>query len=330
MVRSFKAHAEARGRGVVVCRLIVTFFLCVMPLYSQRALRQVFPAEMPLLGGHAGLSGLKSLSPAFANDLGNPLVQKYFAEYASEGGKKLLSETMERAAPYLAFIRSRISEKGLPKEILYLPVVESSYTVSAVSKSGAAGLWQFMANSVAPFNLQINDTLDERFDFWKSTEAAIAKLQDNYNALGNWELALAAYNIGLGAMQRIIKETGTKNYWELVALGKIKPETAQYVPKLIAAAYILENPRYFQLDINWLPDPNWQRIGIVQTQISLEALAQLAGMDYATLLAANRECLNGITPAQEMHSIKVPAQYTDTVMQILTNHSIMAVIMPIL
>jgi membrane-bound lytic murein transglycosylase D len=219
---------------------------------------------------------------------------------------------MADAAPWLPFIREEIARRNLPPELLYLPVIESGYKLRALSRSGAAGLWQFMRNSIAPFDMRVTSLVDERLDFWKSTQGALGKLEDNYRALGDWPLALAAYNMGLGGLQRVIRQSGLRDYWELAARNLIKTENAHYVPKFLAAAYVLSNPRRFGLDLDWSPDPRWTRIK-AGAQVDLERLAQEAGIDAALLREANAECLQGITPSGSWYYLKVRGADADAV-----------------
>ena len=137
------------------------------------------------------------------------------ASYLTAGGKKWLKTVMERSLPYLAYIEEKIEEYGLPKELVFLPVIESEYSPYAVSRSGATGIWQFMRNSISGYGLSISDWADDRKDFMKSTDAALRKLKDNYTALGDWLLAIAAYNAGLGAVSRAVKtsEGESIDFW---------------------------------------------------------------------------------------------------------------------
>jgi membrane-bound lytic murein transglycosylase D len=256
------------------------------------------PEGGPYAGRGAGVPGI----PGFDR----PLTKQYVERYSAGGGREWLLSVRQKASPYIPFIRARIAARNLPPEFLYLPVIESGFIPTARSKSGAAGLWQFMRNSVAPFDIKINDWVDERMDFWKSTEGALRKLEDNYRALKDWPLALAAYNAGLGGIQWAVRQAGKADYWYLSEKKFIKTETIHYVPKLLAAAYILSNPRRFGLDLDWSADPRWERIP-VERQTDLELLAAEAGVDAAALRAANRELLYGITPPDRNYHLKVRA-----------------------
>jgi membrane-bound lytic murein transglycosylase D len=211
---------------------------------------------------------------------------------------------MERGVPYLGFIRKEIAERGLPPELLYLPVIESQFLVTAVSKSGAMGLWQFMKNSIAPFDIKVNDWVDERRDFWKSTQGALRKLDENYRYFGDWPLALAAYNAGLGAVSKMVKDSGLRDYWLLSDRKILKTETIHYVPKLLAVAHILSNPRRYGLPLRWAADLQWTRVAVTR-QADINILASEAGIDAGELKKANRELIYNITPPESGYSLKV-------------------------
>ena len=110
------------------------------------------------------------------------LIDKYRTEFMSDFGRKWLTGVMQNAAVYRPYIRRTLAEYGLPQCLEFLPVIESSYNVYAVSKSGATGLWQFMENSIAGL-LEKNEWLDERKDPWLSTNAAVKKLNQLVDSL---------------------------------------------------------------------------------------------------------------------------------------------------
>ena len=108
-----------------------------------------------------------------------PEVEYWRNIYLSEKWQKILRGILENAVEYRIYVRNCVSQRDVPLELEYLPVVESGYKTSVRSRSGAIGMWQFMANSVRPF-LKLNEYVDERYDPWLSTQAGISKLQDNY------------------------------------------------------------------------------------------------------------------------------------------------------
>jgi membrane-bound lytic murein transglycosylase D len=222
---------------------------------------------------------------------------------------------MKNAEPYMAFIRQRIEEKNLPWELLYLPVIESEFIGSSRSKSGASGLWQFMRNSVKPY-MQITEWVDERLDFWKATEGALSKLSENYRVLGDWALALAAYNMGLGGVNRVIQQTGVKDYWELCHRKSLKVETIHYVPKLLAVSYILTNHRKFGLEMNWERSPEWTRVNVGKS-VDLGLLANASGVSLSKLQRANQELIFNVTPPDKDYQLKVHVSDAEQISAVL-------------
>jgi membrane-bound lytic murein transglycosylase D len=199
------------------------------PFRSQRHVRTTVPALF--LRQNRDFEAPRPLSIA---GLDHPLTQKYIQQYSSRGGLSWLQAVIDKGGPYLAFIRREVEARNLPPELVYLPVIESGFLPTAVSRSGAVGLWQFMRNSIGGYGMGITDYADERMDFWKSTHGALKKLEDNYKKLGDWSLALAAYNAGLGGVQRLMKQSGIQDYWTLAERGLLKTDTISYVPKLLA------------------------------------------------------------------------------------------------
>jgi membrane-bound lytic murein transglycosylase D len=276
--------------------------------------------QRPLRQTRYALSRLVPHNP-LRHDLAIPgldqaLTERYIRQYSSPGGLAWLNTVMERGGPYLAFIRREIRERNLPPELLYLPVIESAYLPTAVSRSGAAGLWQFMRNSISPFDIRVTEWMDERMDFWKSTVGALRKLEENYRYFEDWPLALAAYNAGMGAVRRAISRTEVKDYWALSEQKLLKNETIHYVPKLLAVSYILSHPRKFGLPIDWSDDPEWTRVQVGKT-VNLELLAEYAEISGEELKKANRELFYSVTPPDPGYHLKVRAADVPAVTEVL-------------
>jgi membrane-bound lytic murein transglycosylase D len=279
------------------------------PQHPQRNVHPAVSDSFPT-GARAAAPPALSKSPLLSTEaLSHPLTQRYITQYSSAGGIAWLKAVMEKGGIYIPFIRDEIAKRGLPAELLYLPVIESGDMGSAKSKSGAAGLWQFMLNSIAPYGMKAGELLDERRDFQKSTIAALRKLEENHRILGNWPLALAAYNAGLGAANSAVKRGGTSDYWLLCEKKLFRSETIQYVPQLLAVAYILSQPRRFGLDY-WPQTVEWTAVPAPK-QASLRLLADQTGIDYELLRLLNMELVQGITPppsgAGSAYRLKVPA-----------------------
>ncbi|MDR2467558.1 MAG: LysM peptidoglycan-binding domain-containing protein [Spirochaetaceae bacterium] len=223
------------------------------------------------------------------------LTQKWIARYSSKANLAWIAASLRSGEPYLDFIRAEVERRGLPPELVYLPVIESGFNAVARSRSGARGLWQFMRNSMAPY-MRFDEWRDERLDFWKSTNAALSKLQMHFKEFDSWPMALAAYNSGGGAISRAIRTHNSKDYWHLAETQKLKTESIHYVPKLLAVYYIASNPRKFNLDIcRPVAEFQWTQVE-VSRQVSLPLLAEYAGIDAAVLRDANRGLITQVTP----------------------------------
>ncbi len=231
--------------------------------------------------------------------------------YLTPDGKKWLTAMLERAKPFLPYIEERVRFYGLPEELAFLPVIESEFSPRNISKSGAAGLWQFMRNSISGYGMRIDDWVDERRDFMKSTDGALRKLADNFTTFGDWSLAIAAYNCGDGALAHAIsiaKRDGAlaPDYWELRKRGLLNPETAGYVPKFLAVASILRYPGRNGLDQRWDEPVSWEAV-VPGRPVDLKLLSEQAGVPLDLLREANPELRYGVTPPGPGYALKVPA-----------------------
>ena len=317
----FHSEAQKRSGG----KFLILLFCTVNLAWAQteeRPMRHIIPdPTLPLPS--AGSSFV--FSPA-ANSLmtetaiEQPLTQRYIEQYSSPRGISNLNAVLGRGSLYLPFIKEEIARRNMPPELAYLPVVESGFVITAKSKSGAMGLWQFMLNSISPFKIRVTDFIDERRDFEKSTIAALQKLDENYRTLGSWELALAAYNSGLGAINKIVKKTGRRDYWELVKKGDLRPETLHYVPKLIAANYIISQPRKYGINV-WHEKVEWTAIEL-KRQISIDILASETGVSKELLHSLNAELLYGISPAESGYRLKVPTAYLEKITDAIESEDI--------
>ena len=250
---------------------------------------------------------------------GNQLYENYFKKYSSKQEQKHLAAIWEQAEYFVPFIEEKVKEYGLPHEVIYLPFVESNFKPDAVSRSGATGLWQFMTNSIDGYNMKIDEWVDERRDFWKATEAALKKLKYNYSVLKDWNLAIAAYNCGLGKMRRTVKEGGTSDYWKLCQKGLLCKETIHYIPKLLAVSDVLkERGRYGIKDKQAKPF-QWARIALSQP-VDIRLLAKETGIPRNILDIGNSELKFYVTPpAKTGYLLKIPTDKAEKVKSVTDN-----------
>ncbi len=170
---------------------------------------------------------------------------------------------MKRARRYFPHIEARLREMGLPDDLKYVTITESSLRPEAVSTSGAAGIWQFIPSTGERYGMRRNRSMDERFDFFKATEGALAYLRSLYEEFKSWTLAMAAYNSGENRIRKEMDLQKTRGYFYL----DLPLETERYVYKIAAAKIILSDPgKYgYQPGAEDLYDP----LGVERVQIEL-------------------------------------------------------------
>lgn len=172
----------------------------------------------------------------------NDVVKSYINRY-TKYGRAQLSAMLGLSHYYMPIFEQALEAQGLPLELKYLPVIESALDPNAVSKSGAAGLWQFILVSAKGVGLEVNSLIDERRDPYLSSEKAAGLLKDLYQIYGDWHLAIAAYNCGPGNVNKAIRrasgndENAAYDFWSIYQY--LPKETRGYVPAFIAANYVM-------------------------------------------------------------------------------------------
>ncbi len=221
-------------------------------------------------------------------------INQYLSRQAS------MSEVLiGRSKIYFPTFEHILREKGLPTDLKYLSVVESGLKPDATSRSGAAGLWQFMRPTGRMMGLKISRTIDERRDVEKSTAAAADYLLKLYNQFDDWTLAIAAYNCGPGNMRKAIRRSGgKKSFWEIKKY--LPKETREYVPKFIAITYVMNY--YYEHDL--MPEiPNQDLINTstakVYESINLKALSRELDLELSMMRTLNPSFIRNVIPKSE-------------------------------
>lgn len=210
-------------------------------------------------------------------DFYNPLVPYYEAYYFNN--KKYFEDALQRSSGYISYIIEEVKKRNMPGEIALLPMVESAYNSSGVSRVGATGMWQFMSYTGKNYGLNQTNWYDGRKDFYASTEAALNYLQDLYDQFGDWELAISAYNVGEHRIAKEVKrvtELGIKPTFGNLHLPK---ETRHYLPKLIAIRNFIINHDFYDLDLKVLNNPSKFVAIDIDQPIDLSIIAKLSGLD---------------------------------------------------
>ncbi|NOT86129.1 MAG: transglycosylase SLT domain-containing protein [Methylococcaceae bacterium] len=257
--------------------------------------------------------------------LNNERVNKFVNWYAQR--RDYLYEVAERAKPYLYHIVERLNTEHLPLDLALLPIVESAYQATAKSPMSAAGLWQFIPSTGADYHLKQDAQYDDRLDIAASTQAATSYLSFlNQRFKGDWLLALAAYNCGIGRVEEAINRNVAAglatDYWSL----QLPEETQEYVPRLLALTTLFANPAnyniklapvknepYFvtvtldhKLDVKHLADKN------------IKTIAELANINYAQFSLLNPGYLGSFLPSDRPLSFLMPIANANQLHQHLT------------
>jgi len=167
----------------------------------------------------------------------NPKALIFIQDYVKENWEELqLVQTT--GGPYFNLIEGILAQYDLPGELKYLAVIESNLKSSAVSRVGAVGPWQLMPQTARDLGLKVNKNVDERRNYVKSTRAAALYLKDLYRQLGDWLLVIAAYNTGTAHVNHAIRQSGSRNFWDLQYC--LPAESRIHVKKFIGTQYVFE------------------------------------------------------------------------------------------
>ncbi len=271
------------------------------------------PGDAP--GSYADL--LDRIRAGYAlTDVQHAAVDRELALYRSQ--PDLLDRTFRRGARYLHYIVGEIEKRGMPMELALLPVVESAFNPVAYSRSRASGLWQFMPRTGRHYGLDQNWWLDERRDVIESTQAALSYLEYLHRYFdGDWFLAIAAYNGGEGTVSRAMSASARSGHGTGFFDLKLRTETRQYVPKLLAIRRIVADPQAFGLQ--FAPIPNRPYFDVVDPgrQVHIANAAELAGVSQDDMFALNPAYNRQTTPPDGPHRLLLPIEQAAILRQAL-------------
>jgi membrane-bound lytic murein transglycosylase D len=251
----------------------------------------------------ADLATTKSDLPLVVNDYVAGFIN-FFAN--SQRGHNTLLHSFERSGHYRAMIQRVMAEEGVPQDLIYLAVAESGFQPRAMNgKSRAGGMWQFMPTG--NYGLARNLYVDERFDPEKSTRAYARYMKFLYNQLGDWYLAMAAYDWGAGNVQRAVQKTGYADFWELYKRNNLPGETKNYVPEILAAIIIANNPKQYGFEDVTLDPPVLTDTVTVNYSVDLRLVSDLVGAPVDELMALNPSLLRLDTPPDTSFDLHLPA-----------------------
>jgi len=255
---------------------------------------------------------------------------RYYLDFFQGPARERMAIWLERLPRYESHVRALLQERGLPGDLVYLALIESGYSNTAVSRSRAVGMWQFMQPTARGYGLRVDSWVDERRDFIKATDAATRYLADLTRRFGSHFLAAAAYNGGPGRVSRglgriadaagdePLEENGSllsdAGFFQLSDTRHIHQETKDYVPKLLAATMIAKEPAKYGFAPTGAAEAFPRDSLIVVDATGLDVVARLAGTSLAEIRELNPHYLRLTTPPGRVSVVRLPAGSMPTVM----------------
>lgn len=236
----------------------------------------------------------------------NKTVHQWVKFFTGRGRGHFMNYT-KRAGRYAPVLSKIMADNGLPRDLIYLAMAESGFTNHARSWAKAVGPWQFMPYTGKKFGLNIDWYVDERRDPLKATIAAANYLKTLHNLFGSWELATAGYNAGEGKIARAIRMYRTNDFWKLTKGRYLKPETKNYVPKIMALAIIGKNLDVFGFnEINFEKALDYEEI-MVKGNADLYTVAEALDLEFEDLKRYNPEIVRWqVPPYVESYPLRIP------------------------
>jgi membrane-bound lytic murein transglycosylase D len=239
------------------------------------------------------------------------VVNEYVAAFINffantQKGHNTLLHSFQRGGRYRAMIQRVMAEEGVPQDLIYLAVAESGFQPRAVNpRSRAGGMWQFMP--VGEYGLERNTYVDERFDPEKSTRAYARYMKFLYDQLGDWYLAMAAYDWGAGNVQRAVQKTGYADFWELYKRNNLPGETKNYVPQILAAIIVANNPKQYGFEEVTLDPPVLTDTVSVNYALDIRLVSDIVNAPIDEIQALNPSLLRMTTPPDASFDLHLPA-----------------------
>jgi membrane-bound lytic murein transglycosylase D len=257
-------------------------------------LQMTFPTD-PRLAPKVSLElhGTASELPLDSNDA----VLSYIHYFSTDRGRRTLIAGLRRSGRYRDLISRVLTEEGVPQELMYLAQAESGFVPYAMSNKSATGMWQFVQWRGREYGLNQTAWSDDRLDPEKATRAAAHHLKDLYNELGDWYLAMAAYNCGPVCVEKAVERTGFADFWELRSRNALPHETQNYVPLILAMTIMAKNPHDYGLDGLDVDRPLEYDTVAVDAATNLWLVADIADRPLSEIRELNPALLRPVAPA---------------------------------
>jgi membrane-bound lytic murein transglycosylase D len=246
------------------------------------------------------------------------LVREWESWYANR--PDYVARMIDRSSHFLFHIVEQVEKRGMPTEIALLPMIESAYNPVAYSRAHASGIWQFIPSTGKDFGLRQSWWYDGRRDVIAATDAALDYLEKLYGMFGDWQLALASYNWGEGAVSRAIERNRAKGLPTDYESLTMPAETRGYIPKLIAVKNIILNPARFGLTIADIPNEPYFEVVTLKRHIDLKLAARFADMPVDEFKFLNPGHNKPVIRAREAERIVLPKHKVATFRSNLAKH----------
>jgi membrane-bound lytic murein transglycosylase D len=250
----------------------------------------------------------------------SPLVANHEQWYAKH--PDYMQRMTARGQRYLHFIVEEVERRGMPSEIALLPMIESAFNPGGNSTSSASGIWQFIPSTGKHFGMQQNWWYDGRRNIISATTGALDYLQMLHGMFGDWELALAAYNWGEGAVQRALAHNRKRGLPANYASLKMPSETRNYIPKLQAIKNIIGNPANFGLVLHPIPDQPYFVAVSTSKSIDMELAAELADVTLDEFRALNPAHNRPVILQENSEVLLLPVDKVETFRANLASNSL--------
>lgn len=251
---------------------------------------------------------IKQMNPFFTLPY-NSIVKNHIIRY-SEKMPQTMGRLLGLCSYYMPIFQETLDRYDLPEELMVMAIIESALNPKAVSWAGAKGMWQFMYHTAKRYDLHIDSFVDERFDPIKSADAAARYLRDAYKVFGDWNLAIASYNCGPGNVNKAIRRSGSREFWDIWPF--LPRETRGYVPAFVGALYTINYYQEHGIKPEPMPMPAHVDTFKINKMLHLKQVSELTGAPLDELKSLNPQYKHEIIPGNEREYIlRLPYNYTN-------------------
>ncbi len=244
----------------------------------------------------------------------NETVRNYMILYSEKMPTKV-AHMIALAQYYFPIFEETFNKYSMPEELKFMAVIESALNSTAVSRAGAKGMWQFMYTTAKHYGLKINSYVDERFDPYKSADAAARYLDDAYRIFGDWNLAISSYNCGAGNVTKAIRRAGgNQNFWDIY--NYLPRETRGYVPAFVGAMYAFHYYKEYGIKPDNVSLPAKIDTFQIHKNLHFQQISSVIGVPMQTLRDLNPQYIHDVIPGNEdTYVLRLPYEYTSNFIQ---------------